>query len=105
MMQRPPRFTHTVTLIPYTTLFRAPCSRLQSKSTPNSHLESPSSPAPPSSSCHDHSPPISSPFPSPSPSPFPSPSPSSSLRSEEHTSDPVPTPHLVCRLLIEKKKT
>src|SRR3546814_2241767 len=27
------------------------------------------------------------------------------LRSEEHTSDPVTNAHLVCRLLLEKKKT
>src|SRR3546814_7091659 len=27
------------------------------------------------------------------------------MRSEEHTSDPVTNAHLVCRLLLEKKKT
>src|SRR3989442_9815587 len=32
-------------------------------------------------------------------------SPSSSYRSEEHTSELQSRPHLVCRLLLEKKKT
>src|SRR5437870_11347928 len=75
MLRRPPRST----LFPYTTLFRsvAPCRR-------SSKL-------------------IVCPFSlyfAPSPGPMPVPT----YRSEEHTSELQSRGHLVCRLLLEKKK-
>src|SRR3989442_8737947 len=85
MIRRPPRST----LFPYTTLFRSPLPL----SPPSSYL------------------PISlslslclSPIPLCPPSLFLSLSPSLS-RSEEHTSELQSRPHLVCRLLLEKKKS
>src|SRR2546422_7968677 len=75
MIRRPPRST----LFPYTTLFRSACSIWGSR--PRS---SASSGSPPSIARH-----------------------SASLRrcrSEEHTSELQSRLHLVCRLLLEKKK-
>src|SRR2546422_7701147 len=82
MIRRPPRST----LFPYTTLFRSACPRriLMSGSTrsPSRVLRSARSSAP--CGCRRTS--------------------SSSSRSEEHTSELQSRLHLVCRLLLEKKK-
>src|SRR2546429_5224874 len=77
MIRRPPRST----LFPYTTLFRSP-TRLRNRTSPGS---SPASTATASSM-------ISSAKQTP-------------VRSEEHTSELQSRLHLVCRLLLEKKKT
>src|SRR5258708_30200835 len=66
------------TLFPYTTLFRSSLMSLRSASSP--------------ASCARREGSIPMPF-------------SSSLRSEEHTSELQSPDHLVCRLLLEKKKT
>src|SRR5687768_17933987 len=80
MIRPPPRST----LFPYTTLFRsAVCCRCSRASLPSS---SPSSP-----SCSSRG--------------WTSRSPRRSSRSEEHTSELQSRLHLVCRLLLEKKKT
>src|SRR3989442_8659267 len=75
MIRRPPRST----LFPYTTLFR---------SRPRGRRPAPW--------------PVRCPAGRPSPAP-PCPS-DASYRSEEHTSELQSRPHLVCRLLLEKKK-
>src|SRR5690554_8033626 len=74
MIRRPPRST----LFPYTTLFRSPARSTRSASS-SSAGAGPSSPDRPSS-------------------------PPWAPRSEEHTSELQSRPHLVCRLLLEKKK-
>src|SRR5260370_7038038 len=79
MIRRPPRST----LFPYTTLFRS------------RGIE----PLPPSLSQG-----VRSPFVLHSPRPF-HPALGSSIRSEEHTSELQSHLNLVCRLLLEKKKT
>src|SRR5258708_23756360 len=71
MIRRPPRST----LFPYTTLFRSPAPRLDSRLL---QLRGPRPRAGPRS-CRS--------------------------RSEEHTSELQSPDHLVCRLLLEKKKT
>src|SRR3989442_11713092 len=79
MIRRPPRST----LFPYTTLFRSPmftCGLLRSN-----FSFAISSSAPQSNS-------------------FQTIPKSRSYRSEEHTSELQSRPHLVCRLLLEKKK-
>src|SRR5690554_7671436 len=86
MIRRPPRST----LFPYTTLFRSdrPRSRRRSPSrSTNSRAYGRSS----SSWCRCH---IAS----------PNPARLVTGRSEEHTSELQSRPHLVCRLLLEKKK-
>src|SRR3989442_3715283 len=75
MIRRPPRST----LFPYTTLFRSHCP---ASTTPRSTRSS----LPPAN-------PVSAAIRSSSPK-----------RSEEHTSELQSRPHLVCRLLLEKKK-
>src|SRR5207253_11345537 len=74
MIRRPPRST----LFPYTTLFR-------------------------SAPTLSHAPGPGSGFPS-RPRPFLRRAPARALRSEEHTSELQSRGHLVCRLLLEKKK-
>src|SRR3989442_3316096 len=76
MIRRPPRST----LFPYTTLFRSHVLRTH-------HLEGSCAPTSLSLRCR---------------SSF---SRAPSRRSEEHTSELQSRPHLVCRLLLEKKKT
>src|SRR5437763_2781295 len=76
MLRRPPRST----LFPYTTLFRS----LAKRASPRCSSTSTSSPRT---------------------STTPSNSPGSSSRSEEHTSELQSPMYLVCRLLLEKKKT
>src|SRR6266498_5306944 len=77
MIRRPPRST----LFPYTTLFRSgPCLPPASRSTTSARTTS-------------------------SAAAIPSASPTGWSRSEEHTSELQSRPHLVCRLLLEKKKT
>src|SRR2546429_7224236 len=90
MIRRPPRST----LFPYTTLFRSmnSCREVMGK-LPFFSSPSLSPPQPP--------PPL---FISKSPSTLPFPIPTST-RSEEHTSELQSRLHLVCRLLLEKKKT
>src|SRR5258708_13513413 len=81
MIRRPPRST----LFPYTTLFRSPY--------PAAPLPHPSTP---------HWAPTACPIPT---SPAPAPACTPTTRSEEHTSELQSPDHLVCRLLLEKKKT
>src|SRR3989442_3301919 len=76
MIRRPPRST----LFPYTTLFRS----LQTTRHLYCFGKQGNNPDLP---------------PAPPPEPWPSPG-----RSEEHTSELQSRPHLVCRLLLEKKK-
>src|SRR2546422_4529274 len=79
MIRRPPRST----LFPYTTLFRSPsCRRV---------------PRPALQARQRHQP-------HHSPEPLPHAQRASNLRSEEHTSELQSRLHLVCRLLLEKKK-
>src|SRR5258708_14642781 len=78
MIRRPPRST----LFPYTTLFRSCCVSPIATAT-----RSESAPSRTSRRC----PPRSRTF-------------SPSMRSEEHTSELQSPDHLVCRLLLEKKK-
>src|SRR3546814_9000693 len=103
MIRRPPRSTRTDTLFPYTTLFRSgrrpwlphplkrrhpprrqPRPRLLRRRRPR--LRRLQAPPPPRAASHRSSAP-------------------SSTRSEEHTSELQSNAHLVCRLLLEKKKT
>src|SRR3989442_14448588 len=81
MIRRPPRST----LFPYTTLFRSPDGRPAIRA---SRPDACASRRPPSSSrgldAHASG---------------------REARSEEHTSELQSRPHLVCRLLLEKKKT
>src|SRR3989442_7546818 len=79
MIRRPPRST----LFPYTTLFRSPATVGIPNLVPGSPVATPS-PLAPGGLMH------------------------ASVvvrRSEEHTSELQSRPHLVCRLLLEKKKT
>src|SRR5690348_18163747 len=87
MLRRPPRST----LFPYTTLFRSATSTRPSptsRTRPTCGKPPPPSPPP---SCR------SSPATGPGRTP-------TSRRSEEHTSELQSPVHLVCRLLLEKKK-
>src|SRR5437899_4310608 len=83
MIRRPPRST----LFPYTTLFRSPSGR-----TPQ--------PRPGFSPCDHKSEPLKTFFHPPALT-LPS---GERRRSEEHTSELQSLRHLVCRLLLEKKK-
>src|SRR5438552_5728268 len=74
MLRRPPRST----LFPYTTLFRSRCGRLRSDGTRSSRDRRRRR-----RWCRD---------------------PPTAIRSEEHTSELQSPDHLVCRLLLEKKK-
>src|SRR2546422_6334142 len=91
MIRRPPRST----LFPYTTLFRSllgcarTCSRCEERRRPSSAQRQENS----ASGC-----------PAPSAGLFPLSSAKTSRRSEEHTSELQSRLHLVCRLLLEKKK-
>src|SRR5262245_64103589 len=93
-MRRPPRST----LFPYTTLFRSPEPRIHRPVGPAGHGTSwtsswrRSSPAGRSTARHSTS------------TSSTRPKPSKSSRSEEHTSELQSLRHLVCRLLLEKKK-
>src|SRR5258708_14504690 len=79
MIRRPPRST----LFPYTTLFRSRRPEEGSKRAPVRHVHAPRSRR----------------WPAPARSRRPE------ARSEEHTSELQSPDHLVCRLLLEKKKT
>src|SRR5690554_7757213 len=85
-MRRPPRST----LFPYTTLFRSPPQASPAGSQPPSrHLLG-----------------VGSPNPTLRPRrPAPARDTAANRRSEEHTSELQSRPHLVCRLLLEKKKS
>src|SRR5436305_3998686 len=96
-MPLPPPST---TLFPYTTLFRSPmggdtpfpgtsCPTLGESYTPVATPPAPSRPSTTPRRRHSRSRANSSKFPE---------------RSEEHTSELQSRPHLVCRLLLEKKK-
>src|SRR5258708_26036051 len=74
MIRRPPRST----LFPYTTLFRSQGNQFDSSADPTSTV-----------------------FPAPADNEFPI---DPYVRSEEHTSELQSPDHLVCRLLLEKKK-
>src|SRR5258708_16500122 len=76
MIRRPPRST----LFPYTTLFRS-CPRCATSSVSSISITRSPRATPPTPSCAPRS------------------------RSEEHTSELQSPDHLVCRLLLEKKKT
>src|SRR3989442_7292334 len=80
MIRRPPRST----LFPYTTLFRS-----QYRLAPAAFLHPRTSGRLPPHSSRQPAPTFLRPL----------------LRSEEHTSELQSRPHLVCRLLLEKKKT
>src|SRR2546422_3555610 len=83
MIRRPPRSTH----FPYTTLFRSPLCRRR---------------LPGPGDLPGHSPPAR---PGPAPRALPRhPAELVANRSEEHTSELQSRLHLVCRLLLEKKK-
>src|SRR5258708_21332287 len=87
MIRRPPRST----LFPYTTLFRSPWIARRAPS----HLSREPTDAPPGGAASTRpSPRVQSPSPD-----------RRSSRSEEHTSELQSPDHLVCRLLLEKKKT
>src|SRR3712207_7068939 len=91
MIRRPPRST----LFPYTTLFRSPGSSTASSSTCR--------PAPAATSCAiTRSSATATPS---SGSPPPTSATTATPRSEEHTSELQSRQYLVCRLLLEKKKT
>src|SRR5687767_15234781 len=85
MIRRPP----TSTLFPYTTLFRSsrrlPAWSVLSSQSPPTEARVHQSPCPP---CQIRSPPASR-----------------KVRSEEHTSELQSLAYLVCRLLLEKKKS
>src|SRR2546429_2776283 len=88
MIRRPPRST----LFPYTTLFR---STPPGTTSPASHSPARPPPPPPATlrpSATPHPPPRTTSLPRPA------------RRSEEHTSELQSRLHLVCRLLLEKKK-
>src|SRR2546422_7301610 len=87
MIRRPPRST----LFPYTTLFRSP-SRMRRISVSSLNRSAGLS------WIHYHRKPTAT------PSRIPGPPSISSTRSEEHTSELQSRLHLVCRLLLEKKK-
>src|SRR3989442_10701073 len=85
MIRRPPRST----LFPYTTLFRSMLSCPLKRPIGSKHRPS-RRPSPPAGSVrHLSGTGLSTP---------------GSARSEEHTSELQSRPHLVCRLLLEKKK-
>src|SRR3989442_6157014 len=92
MIRRPPRST----LFPYTTLFRSSSTREDPPPTPNraSGRRWRGSTAP-----HPHPPSRRRPATVPAPWNL-----RTKPRSEEHTSELQSRPHLVCRLLLEKKK-
>src|SRR5258708_27564568 len=97
MIRRPPRST----LFPYTTLFRSGCRRASASTSTSGALSPRSRPAKvrrgqgsPGHGAADW----------PSTDERPSRSRPSSRRSEEHTSELQSPDHLVCRLLLEKKK-
>src|SRR3989449_2092331 len=97
MIRRPPRST----LFPYTTLFRSPA--LPPSSPPPGPRRAPRGPPSPRGSAvpvhHTPAPPPPRP-----PPPARGPAPRRAARSEEHTSELQSRLHLVCRLLLEKKK-
>src|SRR3712207_8127271 len=88
MIRRPPRST----LFPYTTLFRSTAARSRRESS----VTSSGTPSPSDRSTS------SAAAPRPTASPAKS---CPSARSEEHTSELQSRQYLVCRLLLEKKKT
>src|SRR5258705_8640139 len=88
MIRRPPRST----LFPYTTLFRSRYSPPTGASPNIQRLSA-------GSKRQAASPPLRSTAASPAPA-----GPAWPLRSEEHTSELQSLRHLVCRLLLEKKK-
>src|SRR5258708_15408341 len=86
MIRRPPRST----LFPYTTLFRSE-AQFADLTNPPIHIQIPDPPVPLFSNVAvnvDRSPELTI-----------------MMRSEEHTSELQSPDHLVCRLLLEKKKT
>src|SRR5262245_65067289 len=91
MIRRPPRST----LVPYTTLFRS-LRRLRRHHAPRTRSGSSTRSSSSTSSARPRS---------PSSSIRRTCSPCSRARSEEHTSELQSLRHLVCRLLLEKKKT
>src|SRR5260370_20841230 len=96
MIRRPPRST----LFPYTTLFRSPTPAIRASAPPPAPRQTPApslgAPADQAGrACLARSRANST-------API---NPASSLRSEEHTSELQSHLNLVCRLLLEKKKT
>src|SRR5258708_28810134 len=89
MIRRPPRST----LFPYTTLFRSSSARRPSRSREAFTRRGPSSSGPGRAICYTEE-----------PTPGPWTRTSRPSRSEEHTSELQSPDHLVCRLLLEKKK-
>src|SRR2546429_5859128 len=95
MIRRPPRST----LFPYTTLFRSARTRGRSATSAGAPRAwtPPSRSAPPWCSRTGW-------WYRPAPASLPTRTPRASSRSEEHTSELQSRLHLVCRLLLEKKK-
>src|SRR3989449_4936533 len=87
MIRRPPRST----LFPYTTLFRSSMAALE-------HADAPLASGPPSLARAEPT------LLLPSPALLAARAPVGNRRSEEHTSELQSRLHLVCRLLLEKKK-
>src|SRR3989442_2799019 len=91
MIRRPPRST----LFPYTTLFRSPSA---GRATFPDRLRTGATPPPGTGwRCRLWKPPHPGTLEDRAPREYPA-------RSEEHTSELQSRPHLVCRLLLEKKK-
>src|SRR5690554_7294354 len=86
MIQRPPRST----LFPYTTLFRSNKENTEAKEEKSNPLPKPGS--------------LNIPKGEPLQPKKLKPDAQQTFRSEEHTSELQSRPHLVCRLLLEKKK-
>src|SRR5258708_29301983 len=92
MIRRPPRST----LFPYTTLFRSPRLLRPGRQWARPPDDSPAGPSRvPACPCRDDPECRAEYRPAPDPD---------GLRSEEHTSELQSPDHLVCRLLLEKKK-
>src|SRR2546429_5576825 len=87
MIRRPPRST----LFPYTTLFRSPSIESATRAAPSASRSTSSTRAPRAASARA----VAAPIPLAAPV---------TTRSEEHTSELQSRLHLVCRLLLEKKK-
>src|SRR5258705_4585403 len=85
MIRRPPRST----LFPYTTLFRSPDPAAARTTPAPTASPDPASTAQPPDSNGTHNSHVNA---------------SNATRSEEHTSELQSLRHLVCRLLLEKKK-
>src|SRR5258708_28032696 len=99
MIRRPPRST----LFPYTTLFRSPCIRHLRRPVTVADLQGPPDRVEPNFPLFQPQGPRGAPRLRSAPQ-GPRRGADSAPRSEEHTSELQSPDHLVCRLLLEKKK-